>query len=87
MEHLAVIAALGFAAYRATQLVVHDTIADPIRARLELWHAAKFDSKVRSFIRDLLACVYCSGWHLSWISVLAYSAATGGSLPWHSWSA
>lgn len=69
--------ALGFASARATQLVVHDTIADPVRARLELWHARRFDSRVRSFVRDLLSCVYCSGWWLSLITVLAYLTATG----------
>lgn len=68
--------ALGFASARATQLIVHDTIADPVRARLELWHARKFDSRVRSFVRDLLGCVYCSGWWLSLVTVLVYLTAT-----------
>lgn len=87
MEHLAIIAALGFAAARGTQLVVHDSIGDPLRSRLELWHARKHDSKVRTFVRDLLSCVYCTGWHLSWIAVLVYTLAAGHAVPWASWSA
>ena len=70
--------ALGFAAYRATQLVVHDSIGDGLRQRLELWHARKFDSRARSFIRDLVSCVYCSGWWMSLASVLVYLTATDG---------
>ena len=39
MQHLLTLAALGFAAYRATQLVVWDTIGDRLRDRIELWPA------------------------------------------------
>lgn len=68
---------LGFAAYRATQLVVHDSIGDRLRHRLELWHAARFESRARSFIRDLIGCTYCAGWWLSLITVLVYLTAAG----------
>lgn len=77
MQNLAVLAALGFASARGVQLVVHDTIGDPFRLRLELWHARKFDSKVRSFIRDLLKCVYCVGFWTSVIAVVVYLTAAG----------
>lgn len=70
--------ALGFAAYRATQLVVHDSILDGLRERLELWHAVRFDSRFRTFVRDLLSCTYCSGWWLSLVTVLTYLTVTGG---------
>jgi hypothetical protein len=69
--------ALGFAAARFTQLVVHDSILDGPRQRLELWHAAQFDSRVRTFFRDLIACVYCFGFHASWLTVLVYLLSTG----------
>ena len=69
---------LGFAAYRATQLVVFDSILDGAREKLEMWHAAKFDSKVRTFFRDLIGCPYCSGWWLSLITVTVYLTATDG---------
>lgn len=77
MDHLAALLVLGFAAYRGTQLVVHDTIGDPVRSRIEMWHAAKFDSKVRTFVRDLLSCIYCVGFWLSVVAVLAWVSATG----------
>lgn len=70
MDHLATLAALGFAAYRVTQLIVWDSILDGWRQRLELWHARKFDSRVRTFVRQLFSCTYCVGFHASWLTVL-----------------
>lgn len=55
-------AVLGFAAYRATQLGVHDTIGDPVRQRIALWHAKKVDSKPRDLVMQLISCIYCLGW-------------------------
>lgn len=75
MQNLLILCALGFAAYRATQFVVHDTLADPVRNRIELWHARKFDSRIRSFVRDLLSCVYCVGFWLSAVAVAVYLTA------------
>jgi len=77
MQNLATLAALGFASYRATQLVVHDSIGDGLRNRLELWHAARYDSRARTFIRSLLGCTYCAGWWLSLLTVLVYLTAAG----------
>ena len=77
MQNLLTLAALGFAAARVTQLVVHDSILDGWRDRLELWHAAKFDSGIRTFFRTLLGCVYCVGFHAAWLTVLAFRLATG----------
>ena len=78
MLSLPVLATLAFASYRGTQLIVHDTIGDGLRHRLEMWHVAKFDSRFRAFIRDLIKCPYCSGWWLSLVTVLTYITATGG---------
>jgi hypothetical protein len=82
MQNLLVLAALGFAAYRATQLVVHDSIGDPLRKRLELWRLAKWqgpgnESKARKFVWDLVTCTYCTGWWLSLVTVLVYLTAAG----------
>lgn len=68
---------LGLASYRATQLVVHDSIGDRLRHRIELWHAVKFESRARSFVRDLIGCTYCAGWWLSLVTVLVYLTAAG----------
>lgn len=86
MQNLAVLAALGFASARATQLVVHDSIADPVRNKIELWEAHNFGTRKGSaikFLKDLISCTYCAGWHLSWITLVAYLTATGqwGSAP------
>lgn len=77
MQNLAVLAALGFAAYRATQLVVWDSIGDGLRDRLEQWHAARHDSRWRTFLRDLISCPYCSGWWLSLVTLTVYLTAAG----------
>lgn len=77
MLELAELAALGFASYRVTQLVVWDSILDGWRGRLELWHARRHDSRVRTFVRDLLKCTYCTGFHVSWLTVLVYLLVTG----------
>lgn len=77
MLNLPELAALGFAAYRVTQLVVWDSILDGWRQRLELWHAKRFESKARAFVRDLLKCTYCTGFHASWLTVLVYLLASG----------
>lgn len=77
MQNLLTLAALGLAAYRATQLVVWDTIGDRARDRVELWHAAKFDSRFRSFVRDLIGCTYCAGWWLSLVTLVVYLTAAG----------
>ncbi|MFF5655215.1 hypothetical protein [[Kitasatospora] papulosa] len=69
------LAVLGFAAYRATQLGVHDTILDRPRHRLATWHAANLDSKPRGFLMALISCVYCFGWWLSGAVLLAYLLA------------
>lgn len=83
MINLLTLLALGAASYRATQFVVHDTLADPIRDRIEVWHARRFESPFRGFVRDLLSCIYCIGFWLSFLTVVVYLTATGtwGSAP------
>jgi uncharacterized protein DUF1360 len=79
VTNLLTLAALSLASYRATQLVVWDTIGDPLRQRLELWHAVKHTSRFRSFVRALIKCPYCVGWWLSMITYITYATATGWS--------
>lgn len=76
MISLPVLVLLGFAAYRATQLGVHDTILDPARRRLHTWYGKNLDSKPREFIVQLVSCIYCLGWWLSGVTLLAYLLAT-----------
>lgn len=78
MISVPVLAVLGFAAYRATQLGVHDTILDPARQRLGVWHANDLDSKPRAFVMQLIGCIYCLGFWLSGVTLLVYLLATGG---------
>jgi len=72
MLSLLTLVVLALASYRGTQLIVHDSILDPARARFELWHARKHDSKIRTFFRDLLGCTYCTGWWVSGATLAAY---------------
>ncbi len=76
MLNLATLAVLGFAAYRGTQLIVWDSILDRWRKRVELWRVRKFDSRARKFFWDLITCTYCTGFHVSWLTVVAYHTAT-----------
>lgn len=73
------LAALGLAAARGTQLIVHDSILDKPRNRLEIWHAKRHDSRTRTFVRDGLSCVLCAGFWASAITVAAHHTAT----TWH----
>lgn len=77
MQNLAILAVLGLAAYRATQLVVWDTIGDPLRSKVEMWRVAKFDSRTRKFVNDLIRCPYCAGWWLSLVTLAVYLTAAG----------
>ncbi|WP_406321841.1 DUF1360 domain-containing protein [Streptomyces sp. NBC_00519] len=84
MISLPVLALLGFAAYRATQLGVHDSILDAPRERIAAWQASNLDSKLRAFLMQLIGCVYCLGWWLSGVALLVYLLATDswGNAPW-----
>lgn len=77
MQEPLILLALGFAAYRATQLVVWDSILDGTRKRIEIWRVGKFDSKARKFIWDLITCTYCTGFWLSVLTTVAYLVAAG----------
>ncbi|WP_329368750.1 DUF1360 domain-containing protein [Streptomyces sp. NBC_00669] len=76
MLPLAVLALLALAAYRATHLVVHDSIGDPVRDRLFTWHAARPDSPARTALITLISCTYCAGWWISGAALAAYLLAT-----------
>ncbi|MFB0617236.1 DUF1360 domain-containing protein [Streptomyces sp. AGS-58] len=84
MISLPVLALLGFAAYRATQLGVHDSILNAARQRLGGWHANKVVSRPRSFVVQLVSCIYCLGFWLSGVTLLAYLLGTHswGDAPW-----
>lgn len=81
MQSLLTLGALGLAAYRATQLVVWDTIGDPLRDRLRAWHADGVrpgrSNRLRSFLTALVECTYCAGWWLSLLTLLTYLTAAG----------
>lgn len=83
MISLPILAALAFAAARATQLVVWDSIASPLREKLDIWHAQNHTGYWRTFWRTLVNCLYCTGWHISWMTVAVYLTATQtwGSAP------
>ena len=81
MQNLAVLAALGLASYRATHLVVWDSIFDGLRDRIENWHmngvAPGRRNRLRTFVKDLTGCPYCTGWWLSLVTLLVYLTAAG----------
>lgn len=78
------LAILGAAAYRGTQLIVWDTITQPIRDRIEQWHIARPDAKPRKWLHDLISCPYCAGMWVSGIALLIYLVITGrwDDSPW-----
>lgn len=68
---------LSLAAYRLTQLWVHDTLPDPLRERLHNWHAGDPESRFRGFVVQLNTCIFCIGSWLSGAVLLTYLLATG----------
>lgn len=70
------LATLAFAGYRATQLAVHDTILDPVRDTIHVWHASAPHSQARTAVITLISCVYCMGWWISGAFLGAYLLAT-----------
>lgn len=90
LDLMAATAFLGFASYRVTQLVVWDSILDPFRTRLEAWYVNGIRpgklARGRKFVWDLLSCTYCTGFHASWLTVLAWFLVSDHAEPWASWS-
>jgi hypothetical protein len=76
----AALALLAFAVYRGTQLIVHDSILDPVRERVDHWHQQRPQSGVREAVVTLVSCVYCSGWWIAGALLLTWLLATG---QWH----
>jgi uncharacterized protein DUF1360 len=75
MQNLPTLLVLGLASFRATRFVVFDSLTDPFRERIEMWHAVKHESWIRTKIRDLFSCPYCVGFWLSLITLLVYVSA------------
>ncbi|WP_106517423.1 DUF1360 domain-containing protein [Streptomyces sp. 111WW2] len=80
MIDLPVLALLGLAGYRGTQLAVHDTILNPARNRIHNWQAKRPTSGPRLAVTMLIECIYCTGWWVSGALLLTYLLATG---TWH----
>ncbi|WP_393072291.1 DUF1360 domain-containing protein [Streptomyces sp. LN704] len=68
---------LAAAGYRATQLVVHETILEAPRDQVAAWHGRKPDSKTRTSVLTLISCVYCTGWWVSGALLATWLLATG----------
>ncbi|WP_328427900.1 DUF1360 domain-containing protein [Streptomyces sp. NBC_00443] len=77
MVGIPTLAVLALASYRGTQLVVHDSIGDPIRDRVIAWHERRPDSSFRNAIVTLIACTYCAGWWVSGLVLAVYLLAAG----------
>jgi hypothetical protein len=73
----AALALLALAGYRATQLVVHDSVLDTPRRRLDAWQQARPNSAPRELLVTLISCVYCAGWWLSGAILATWLLATG----------
>lgn len=71
------LAVLAFAGYRGTQLVVHDSILDSARARVDTWHQRRPESTTRTAVVTLISCVYCTGWWIAGALLLTYLLVTG----------
>lgn len=71
------LALLALAGYRGTQLVVHDSILDPVRARIDAWQQKKPHSTFRDSVVTLISCVYCSGWWVAGTLLATCLLATG----------
>lgn len=77
MLNLPEFALLALAGYRGTQLLVHDSILDPARARVDAWHQNRPDSTVRTAVVTLISCVYCTGWWVAGALLATWLLTTG----------
>ncbi|MDP4501052.1 DUF1360 domain-containing protein [Nonomuraea turcica] len=66
---------LALASFRATRLVVHDVIADPVRDAVFRWLTQPVQSRVRDMGMTLLSCIYCAGWWVSGLLLAVYLTA------------
>lgn len=71
------LALLAFAAYRATQLTVHDSLLDPVRDRIFAWHGRRQESAPRTAVVTLISCVYCMGWWIAGALLATWLLVTG----------
>jgi len=74
------LAVLILAAYRGTQLAVHDTILDVPRGWAFTWHSKRDTSPVRAALITLISCIYCMGWWVSGAFLAAWLLLTD---QWH----
>ncbi|MEC3995171.1 DUF1360 domain-containing protein [Actinacidiphila sp. DG2A-62] len=77
MISITTLALLALAGYRGTQLVVHDSILDPVRARIDAWQQNRPQSAFRAAVVTLISCVYCSGWWISGALLAVWLLVTG----------
>lgn len=75
---LPALAVLILASYRGTQLLTHDSLLDPLRARFAIY-GVDHPGKVHDFFSTLWQCIYCTGVYVSGISLLAYLLVTGAA--------
>ncbi|MFD6936278.1 DUF1360 domain-containing protein [Streptomyces goshikiensis] len=71
---------LSLGGYRATQLVVHDSLLDGPRERLDAWQQRRPQSVAREALVTLISCVYCSGWWIAGALLAVWLVVTG---QWH----
>ncbi|MEU6928956.1 DUF1360 domain-containing protein [Streptomyces sp. NPDC046374] len=71
------LALLALAGYRSTQLVVHDSILDTPRQRLDAWQQRRPQSAFREQVVTLISCVYCTGWWVAGALLLTWLLVTG----------
>lgn len=68
---------LSLAAARITQFFVWDELSTPIRAKLDLWHVIKPQSRTRKFFLDLFSCPLCLGFWVSGATLAVWLLASG----------
>lgn len=84
MLTLTELALLAAASYRGVQLLVHDSLTDPIRDKIETRHATNPRNKLWWFLNAVLGCVYCAGMYVAAAALWAYWLATStwDDTPW-----
>jgi hypothetical protein len=71
------LAVLALAGYRATQLVVHDSLLDTACTRVDTWQRRRLRSAIREAVVTLISRVYCAGWWLSGALLATWLLVTG----------
>jgi len=84
LDTFATVLVLGLVVYRISRILPVDAVAEPVRARVEMWtypEAAPSRPKFREWVGQLLSCPVCLSWWIAAVVVIFWSLVVVGVWP------